>query len=208
MHCAKKSHEDAIKQICQYLHGTKNCGLIFTPTGQFTVDCFVDADFAGLWTFEDDQDPVSIKSRTGYVLMFGRCPLLWMSKLLTEIALSTLEAEYIALSQSMQGVIPTKTLVEELLLNLGVSLQDVSTHSTIFKDNSGALTLANSPKMTPQSKQIGIKYHFFHEHIKWQMFKIVCVSSDLQKADLFIKGLAVPKFQTMRKRLVVHIVQI
>ena len=54
------------------------------------INCYVDADFAGLWGYEDDQDPVCVKSRTGYVLTLGDCPFLWVSKLQTEIALSTL----------------------------------------------------------------------------------------------------------------------
>ena len=161
----------------------------------------MDADFAGLWSFEDNQDPVCIKSRMGYVLTFGGCPLLWASKLQTEIALSTMEAEYIALSQSMRDVIPTKSLIKEVLSHLGVSLEGVCTHSTIFEDNNGALTLANAPKMTPRSKHIGIKYHFFREHVKKKTVKIVYVCSDLQKADFFTKGLPVPKFQIMRKLL-------
>jgi hypothetical protein len=73
-HFPKKSHEDAI----------------------------VDADFAGLYGVEDDQDPMCVKSRTGYCLTLANCPLIWVSKLQTEIALSTTEAEYIALSQSFK----------------------------------------------------------------------------------------------------------
>ena len=109
-----------------------------------------------------------------------------------------MEAEYIALSQS---TIPTKMPVEEVLLNLGVSQQHVHTHSTIFEDNNGALTLANTFKMTPRSKHIDTKYHFFSKHIKHQSEKIVNVSTDFQKADLFTKRLTMPKFQMMHKLL-------
>ena len=82
------------------------------------MDCYVDADFAGLWSFEGDQDPVCVKSRTGYVLMLGGCPLIFKSKLQTEIALSTLEAEYIALSQSMRELLPLRNLLQEVGKNL------------------------------------------------------------------------------------------
>ncbi len=66
------------------------------------VDCYVNADFGGLFSVEDKQDPVSIKSRTGYVITYRGAPLLWVSKMQTQVALSTMEAEYIALSQSMR----------------------------------------------------------------------------------------------------------
>ena len=56
-------------------------------------DLYCDADYAGLWKYEDDQDPVCVKSRTGYVVTLGGCPIHWTSKLQQELALSTLEAE-------------------------------------------------------------------------------------------------------------------
>jgi len=55
----------------------------------------VDADFAGLWGVEDSQEPVSVKSRTGYVIMLMGCPLLWVSKLQTQITSSTDKDEVI-----------------------------------------------------------------------------------------------------------------
>jgi hypothetical protein len=100
-HFPKKSHGEAVKRICRYLAGTARKGVEFNPTKAMELDCYVDADFAGLWNHEDDQDPVCVKSRTGYVITLGGCPVLWVSKLQTEIALSTLESEYIALSQAI-----------------------------------------------------------------------------------------------------------
>jgi len=70
----------------------------------FFLFCYVDADFAGLWKVENESDPVCVKSRTGYVLLLGGCPLTWASGLQTEIALSTVEAEYIALSTAMRDL--------------------------------------------------------------------------------------------------------
>ena len=71
-HCTKRSHEQAVIQICRYLKGTINDGLIFKPTKDLRVDLFCDADFAGLWGAEDPQDPVCVKSRTRYIsLLFS-----------------------------------------------------------------------------------------------------------------------------------------
>ncbi|MGH3056422.1 MAG: hypothetical protein ACRDL7_15720 [Gaiellaceae bacterium] len=200
-HDPKRSHEEAVKQICRYLMGTKDQGIKFRPTGKFVLDCYVDADFAGLWKAEDSQDPTCVRSRTGYVLIFGGCPLLWVSKLQTEIALSTTEAEYIALSQSMRDLIPLKSLITEILSNYGVNLQEANTHSTVFEDNNGTLSLAHTPAMTPRTKHIGVKYHFFWEHVRRGTVKIVKVESENQKADIFTKGLGSIKFETIRKML-------
>jgi hypothetical protein len=190
-----------VKRIVRYLKGTKDKGLFFTPSDKFEVDCYVDADFAGLWRYEDDQDPVSVKSRTGFILIFAGCPLMWASKLQTEIALSTTEAEYIALSQSMRDLLPTRELINEVLQHLTIDLQGVTTHSTVFEDNQGAIALANAPKMTPRSKHIGIKYHFFREHVKDGTVSIKYVKTEDQIADIFTKGLTVIKFHRLRKML-------
>lgn len=78
------------------------------------LDCYVDVDYEGLWKFEEDQYHVCVKSRTGYVITLGETPVTWASKLQTEIALSTLEAEYISLSSSLIELIPTRRLLQEI----------------------------------------------------------------------------------------------
>lgn len=73
--CPWQSHKDAVKQIVQYLKGTKDNGLLFQPTDNFQLDCYVDTNFAGLCHYEDDQELVCVKSGTGYVLIFVGCRL-------------------------------------------------------------------------------------------------------------------------------------
>jgi hypothetical protein len=86
--------------------GTLNNGLILPPSDDFKIDCYPDADFAGLWLQDDKQDPHCVTSRTRYVIWLENCPVLWKSKLQTEIALSTMEAEYVALSTSCCDLFP------------------------------------------------------------------------------------------------------
>jgi hypothetical protein len=93
----KASHAVTVKRILRYLRGTQEKGIIFKKNRSNNIDCHVDADFAGLFGVNDGQDPVSVKSRTGYVIFFSGAPLFWVSKLQTLIALSTMEAEYVAL---------------------------------------------------------------------------------------------------------------
>ena len=71
-------------------------------------------------------DPVCVKSRTGYVLLLGGCPLTWASRLQTEIALSIVEAEYIALSTAMRDLLPGRALLKEIGAKLQYHLQRVS----------------------------------------------------------------------------------
>lgn len=104
-HDPKASHAEGVKRIIRYLQGTKDKGILLRPDGSQGVDCYVDADFAGLSKSEDSQDPISVKSRTGYLITFLGYPLSWSSKLQTQIALSTMEAEYIALSTALREII-------------------------------------------------------------------------------------------------------
>ena len=105
------------------------------PKADLTIDCYVDADFAGLYGVDDSQEKVSVKSRTGYVLLLADCPLLWVSKLQTEIALSTMEAEYIALSQSVKDLIPLRRLLRLICDTVLTTDRFKATmHSSIFED--------------------------------------------------------------------------
>jgi hypothetical protein len=200
-HCPKRSHGDAILRICRYLQGTKEKGLRFTPTETLKLDCYCDADFAGLYNVENHQDPVCVKSRTGFCLTLGDCPLLWVSKLQSEIALSTTEAEYIALSQAIRELIPMRALFQEVgdALKLKCT-QPTILHSTVFEDNNGALALATSPKMTPRTKHIAVKYHHFRSKIGPDKGIIIQrIDTNEQKADIFTKGLGAQQFTHIRK---------
>jgi len=202
-HNPRNSHAQAVKRIIKYLAGTQDKGLTFKPDKKMKLDCYVDADFAGLWNYEDDQDPVCVKSRTGYVFTLGGCPLTWSSKLQGLVACSTLEAEYIALSQAMRELLPMQELLQEIGDKLGLDFASPAImHSTVFEDNNGALGLATSPQLTPRTKHISVKYHFFKSKIG--LDKGICiqkVESSEQKADCFTKGLPGETFKHIRKIL-------
>ena len=100
-HRPMKYHEDAMKRIVRYLTGTKERGLLFEPREDIVLEAYADVDFAGLWNVEDPQDPTCVKSRTGYIIQLGGAPVVRKSKLQTLVAVSTMEAEYIALSMCM-----------------------------------------------------------------------------------------------------------
>ena len=104
----RKCHKEAVKRIGRYLRRTHDKGLILKPNDSQQLNCYVDADFAGAYCHQTAHLASSVLSRTGYVLTFSGCPISWVSKMQTEIALSTTEAEYIALSQSVRDLIPIR----------------------------------------------------------------------------------------------------
>jgi len=119
----------------------------------------------------------------------------------TEIALSTTEAEYIALSQSMRDLIPIRNILIELSHLLNLSIHVPLTHSTVFEDNNGALELAKEPKYRPRTKHIAIKYHHFREHVKNKTIRIAKIDTKEQLADTFTKPLEKLQFENLRKAI-------
>ena len=91
----------SFKMIIRYLSATSDKGIIFTPTTDFKVDCYVDTDFAGLHGREPLDLSASVCSRTGYIMFIYSCPLIWKSQLQTKTALRTFHAEYVALSSAI-----------------------------------------------------------------------------------------------------------
>jgi hypothetical protein len=85
--------------------GTKDKGLIVKPN-QEGMECWVDAAHASEWNNTASSDPNTARSKMQHVITYAGCPMHWTSKMQTEIALSTTEAEYIVLSQAMREVLP------------------------------------------------------------------------------------------------------
>ena len=129
------------------------------------MDCYPDADFAGMYGHEKPTNLAYEKSRTGFVITFANCPVLWVSKLQTETALSTMEAEIISLSHSCRELFPIIDMTTELSDAVGLPIQEMTMNVSIHEDNAGALVLVKKllPEFTLQSKYYAVKTHWFRE---------------------------------------------
>jgi hypothetical protein len=206
----KRSHELALIRIGQYLKGTRDKGLIMKPTTfeKFAMDCWTDSDFMGKYGTEQRSDPENVKSRGGYIISINGCPISWQSKLIDTICLSTMMAEYYALSIAMREVLPLRELV--CTVGRGLQLDDkvISTFKvTVWEDNMGALTLANMDpgQNTSRSKHFDSKTHHFRQHLQNKGDGndiVVCkVASDQNVADIQTKPLSRELFQRLRKMI-------
>lgn len=205
IHRTRRSHELALIRIGQYLKGTMEKGMIIRPeTSELHMECFVDADFAGMWGHENPHDPACVKSRTGYVMCISGCPIHWVSKMQSDIAGSTMEAEYNALSTAMKDLIPLLRLVKSVSTAVGMTQTQVTEmKTTVWEDNSGALTLANLEpgRLTPRSKFYAVRVHWFRTHLKPNNVVVKKIATDLQKADMLTKSLRTRKHQLNRWQL-------
>jgi hypothetical protein len=130
----------------------------------------------------------------GYVITFASCPVLWCSKMQTKIALSTTEAEYIALSRSARDLFPMRGLLQKLSEATKLIVGSIIAHSTIYEDNKGCVELANAPKMRPRICHIALKYHHFRSHVENGNLSICWIDTKHQLADIFTKPLAASSF--------------
>lgn len=162
---ATRHHELVLIRIGRYLKGTMSKGLIMTPTDMPQVDCFPDAGFAGLYRHQDSQDPHCACSRTGYVILAFGCPIVWRSNLQTEIALSTMEAEYVAFSTACKDLIPVVGIIRELSAAVGLPDDFVSRlHIKIHEDNVGALTETQATQKMMCEFQLRCLIYFGIQH--------------------------------------------
>ena len=160
-----RSHELAIMQIGRYLCNNPEGGIIYKVNRTKGLEVYADADFAGGWSTADSENADCVLSRTGFVICYANCPVIWYSKLQTEIAHSTAEAEYITMYHALRKTIPIQNLIKEI--NCIFNLPNPMTGFCIMlhEDNLLAITMAESLKFTQCTKHIAIKYHHFCSHL-------------------------------------------
>ena len=195
----KESHAVAVKRIGRYLKGTSNEGLILDPK-DYSFEVFADADHSGNWKFgESTDDEATAKSRTGYVIKYAGCPVVWHSKLQKEIALSSTEAEYVCLSESLRDTIPMMQFIKEIQdSGFKVPTSTPVVHCRLFEDNSGALELARIPKLRSRTKHVNLKYHHFRSFVHKSLISIHHIGTLEQPADVMTKPLGEDDFKRHR----------
>lgn len=178
--CAEPSemHITAVKRIFRYLKGTMCVSLNYNRKSKSeSVFGYCDADWAG--------DLDDRHSTSGYVLLLAGGAIAWLSKKQATVALSTAEAEYIALSNIAQEIAWLKNLLGEI----GV---DSSDPILVNEDNQSAIAMTKNVRHS-RAKHIDIKFHFVKEAIENNILKLKYCPSKENVADILTKSL--PKFQ-------------
>ena len=184
--CAKptQQHWIAVKRILRYLKGTPNFGLLYSKKslGDLCVG-YSDADWAG--------DIDDRKSTSGYVFQIGGTAVSWRSKKQTCVALSTAEAEYMALASAAQEAVWMRQLTADLKCESTGPL-------VIFEDNQAAISMSKNPQFHGRAKHVDIKYHFIRENVKSGVVQLKYCPTEDMIADILTKGLPQDKFVKLR----------
>ena len=176
------THWKTAKEVLRYLKGTSTMGIVFG--GKFGIEVFCDADFAG--------DIDTRRSTTGYMLKIAGGCVSWASRVQPTVALSTMEAEYMAAAEAVKEVIWCRKLLEEL------TVQEMD-EITINCDNQSCMKLIANPVHHRRSKHIDIKFHFLREHVSTKTVKFIYCSTENMFADILTKAVSFKKHEKCSK---------
>jgi len=132
-------------------------------------------------------------SQTGFYLKLANGIFLWNSHIQKTTALSSTEAEYMALSNCAHQVIWIKQMFGEL----GYDLKPIP----ICGDNQGSISMANNPITERRTKHIPIRYHFVRDAVTDQHIEIFYIEGTDNPADMFTKNLGYVKFEQCRSQI-------
>ncbi len=122
--------------------------------------------------------------------------------MLTDIALSTTESEYSALSEAAREVLWLMGLMDEVKNRMSSDTVTIPTiRCTVFEDNEGALAMAKLPKMRPRTKHINGRMHHFRGAVADGRLIIKSIDTGNQLADIGTKPLAKDLFTRLRKEI-------
>jgi len=173
-------HWKAVKRILRYLKGTANFALEYNGGSSEKVKGYSDADWAGSL---DDR-----RSTTGYVFTMNGAAVTWSSKKQPTVALSTTEAEYMAMTQAAKEAIWIRRFLAEVL---GEN-EEANEKLEVFTDNQGALALAQNPVFHARTKHIDIRHHFIRE-VEGKDLSVSFCGTEEMVADVLTKGLSQEK---------------
>lgn len=173
-----KEHWSAVKWILRYLKGTAKKCLCFGNGNQMLVG-YVDADMAG--------DVDSRKSTSGYLITFAGGAVSWQSRLQKCVALSTTEAEYIAITEGCKEMMWMKKFLQELGQN--------QESYVLYCDSQSAIHLSKNSTYHSRSKHIDVRYHWIRDVLENKLLQIEKIHTNDNGADMMTKALSKEKIE-------------
>lgn len=169
-------HASAVKRTLRYLSSTRFHGLLFDGGKAGDLTGYSDSDWAG--------DLDTRRSTSGYVFLLAGAAISWKSRRQPTVALSSTEAEYMAIAETVKEAIWLRRLFSEITQSSKPQEQQL-----IYLDNSGAKDLAHNPKHHDRTKHIDIRYHYIRDCIENKAIRLEYVNTASNTADILTKAL-------------------
>lgn len=173
-----KQHWEAVKWILRYLKGSSGFTLCFRKS-DLGLNGYVDADNGG--------DVDSRKSTTGYVYTLGGTAISWVSKLQKVVALSSCEAEYVAVTEAAKEMMWLQPFLRELGQNYDGSV--------LHCDSQSAIHLAKNPVYHGRTKHIQVRYHFIRSALEDGVLALEKIPGSQNPADMLTKAVTSEKLK-------------
>ncbi|GJS70297.1 ribonuclease H-like domain-containing protein [Tanacetum coccineum] len=180
-----QKHLKEVKRIFKYLKGTINMGLWYPKDSGFELTAFSDADHAGCLDTR--------KSTSGGIQFLGDKLVSWMSKKQNCTAMSSAEAEYVALSASCAQVMWMRTQLQDYGFNYN--------KIPLYCDSQSAIAISCNPVQHSRTKHIHTRYHFIKEQVENGIIELYFVRTEYQLADMFTKALPEDRFKYLVRRI-------
>ncbi|KAM6575709.1 hypothetical protein CsatA_024036 [Cannabis sativa] len=177
-----KQHWEAVKWIFRYLKGTLKMCLSFGK-GEPILEGYADADMAG--------DLDGRKSTSAYMFTFAGGAVSWQSKLQKCVALSTTEAEYIALVEAGKEILWIKNFLQELGLK--------QERYVIHCDSQSAIDLSKNASYHYRTKHIDVRYHWTRDALEKKLFQVQKIHTDKNAANMLTKVIPRHKLELCSK---------
>lgn len=174
-----EEHLNAAKYLLRYLNKYPKGMISYCNLNEKFI-CFTDADWGC--------DSCDRKSYTGFVMFMAGGAVAWESKKQSVVALSTMEAEYVAVCQGAKEVVFVRNLLEEMGFN-----EFTCEPTRIMCDNQGAQFMVKNPTVHKRSKHIDIRFHYIREQYTEGNIEVEYVSSENNAADVLTKTLSKEK---------------
>ena len=168
-------------QLLQYCYNTRQEELVLGGTRAF-ITGYCDSDWAG--------DRLTRRSTGAYIIYLGSGPVEWASKLQKLPALSTAEAEYIAMTAPAKSIV----WIRWLLFQTGIEAIRTKLSPTLFSDNTAAIAMSSNPVHHDRTKHIAIKYHFIRALEEAGVVSTEHIDTEANSADIGTKALGKRKF--------------
>ena len=183
-----KTHFKALDRVWKYLLKFPKLGLYYDcNNNNNTLKGYCDSDWGG--------DINTRRSTSGFIFLYNNNLISWNSTLQKTVALSSYEAEYMALKEATKENIYLNNTIKYLTSKL--QLYRNTNTPIILVDNQGSLKLAENPEFHKRTKHIDIIYHFIRECINENKIKVGYIPTKEQLADGFTKGLDNTKHITL-----------
>ena len=177
-------HINDVKKVARYLVGNLDRGLTFTGN-RLDVNAQSDSDWGAC--------KHTRRSCTGYVVFIGESLVIAKSQMQKLVALSSMEAELIALNETAKSVMYYRTLLGELGF--------VQTEkSIILVDNQSCIQMSKSQMAVYRNRHIPLRYFYIKDLLKDDV-ELTWVGSADNVADLFTKSVAKDLFAKHKEKV-------